>query len=133
MRCLIVDDSRTSRLTLAAAVRNATPHAVAIQEAPDPDAGLRAFDEGCPDVVFLDMCLDDRGGQGGLLAIRAMLARRPEARIVMVTSLPATHPDLVAAIGEGAFGHLAKPVRTDTVRKLLHELEAETGRLGRIR
>lgn len=132
-RYLIVDDSPTARLALSCAVRNADPGRGDISEAADPERGLASFRDAPPDVVFLDMVMDDRGGLAGLDTLRAMLRARPQTRIVLVTSLPPEHPDLISAIGEGAFGHIRKPVRTEAIRVLLHEVEAESGRLGRIR
>jgi ActR/RegA family two-component response regulator len=84
-------------------------------------------------VVFLDMMLDDSAHAGGLNALRAMLEERPDARIVLVTALPGEHPDVVKAVSLGAFGHLGKPIRTEAVRKILSVVEAEAGRMGRIR
>lgn len=131
-RFLIVDDSRTSRLTLAAAIRNASPRAD-IAEAQDVAAAIHAFTAGKPDVVFMDMMLDDTAATSGLNAVRNMLDTDPLARIVLVTALPAEHPDVMKAVSLGAFGHLGKPIRTEAVRKILSVVEAEAGRMGRIR
>ncbi|MCA1812701.1 MAG: response regulator [Halobacteriales archaeon] len=131
-RFLIVDDSRTARMTLAAAIRNAS-HGADVREAEDAQAAMDVFVEDRPEVVFLDMMLDDSAGQGGLGALRAMLDARPEARIVLVTALQPDHADVVKAVSLGAFGHLGKPIRTEAVRKILAVVEAEAGRMVRIR
>jgi DNA-binding NtrC family response regulator len=135
---LIVDDSRTSRLMLAQAVRTASGGPCEIAEAQDLDEALNAFETHRPEVVFLDMMLDlqtrgESGGSTGLVALQAMLEEQAGARVVLVTALPQDHPDVVSAISMGAFAFLNKPVRTEEVRRVLSAVEAEAGRVGRIR
>lgn len=137
-RYLIVDDSRTSRLMLAQAVRLASGQGCDIAEAKDLDEALAAFGASRPDVVFLDMMLDlhargESGGSTGLVALQAMLDEQPGARVVLVTALPSDHPDVVSAISMGAFAFLSKPVRGDDVRRVLGSVEAEAGRAGPVR
>lgn len=40
---------------------------------------------------------------------------------------------MAKAISDGAFAYVEKPVRGEAVRKVLQTLDAESGRLGRIR
>jgi DNA-binding NtrC family response regulator len=128
---LVVDDSPTIRLTLAAAIRHASGGMVKVLEAADANSAIDTFLRDKPSVVFLDMMLG--GGPTGLDALNVMLRERPEARVVLVTALPGDHPEVLAAISLGAFAHLGKPVRTDDVKRVLQTIEGEEGRLGRIR
>jgi CheY-like chemotaxis protein len=129
-RYLLVDDSPTVRLTLAAAIRNARKGVADIKEAGDAKAALTEFAAHRPDVVFLDMMLP---GESGLKVLERMLQSNPSAKIVLVTGLASDHPDIVQAIAGGAFGYLQKPARTDAVRRVLNDIETEAGRFSRIR
>jgi CheY-like chemotaxis protein len=130
-RYLVVDDSPTVRLTLAAAIRHVRPFGSEVVEAQDAKGALARFLETKPDVVFLDMML--AGGDKGLDVLREMLKSRPEAKIVLITGLASDDPEVRKAIMEGAFAHLQKPIRGELVRKALNEVEEESGRFGRIR
>jgi two-component system chemotaxis response regulator CheY len=129
-RYLLVDDSPTVRLTLAAAIRNARKGVTDVREAGDAKSALALFKEHRPDVVFLDMMLP---GDSGLKVLEKMLEANPSAKIVLVTGLASDHPDVVHAIASGAFGYLQKPARTDAVRRVLNDVETEAGRFSRIR
>lgn len=129
-RYLLVDDSPTVRLTLAAAIRNARKGVADIKEAGDAKAAISEFAAHRPDVVFLDMMLP---GESGLKVLERMLQTNPSAKVVLVTGLASDHPDVVQAIASGAFGYLQKPARTDAVRKVLNDIETEAGRFSRIR
>lgn len=130
-RYLIVDDSRTIRLAVGAALKQAGGIRTEVYEAEDTAGALTHFREKKPDIVFLDMMLAQ--GSKGLDALNAMLEERPDARIVIMTGLAPDHPDVVAAISHGAFAHIQKPVRLEAVKTVLSQVEAESGRLGRIR
>jgi DNA-binding NtrC family response regulator len=129
-RYLLVDDSPTVRLTLAAAIRNARKGVIDIKEAGDSKTALAEFVEQRPDVVFLDMMLP---GDSGLKVLEKMLKANPASKVVLVTGLASDHPDVVQAIANGAFGYLQKPARTDAVRRVLNDIETEAGRFSRIR
>jgi DNA-binding NtrC family response regulator len=132
VRILLVDDSPTIRLTLAAAIQKATRSPVELREAADAKTALKIFSAENPDAVFLDMMLAEQDVDG-LQVQREMLAKNPAARIVLCTGLPANDPRVVKGIQEGAFAYLPKPARSEAVRKILNEMEAESGRFGRIR
>lgn len=127
----MVDDSPTIRLTLKAAIQNAVKSNPRVVEAVDAHSAIDQFFLHNPSVVFLDMMLGQ--GAGGLDVLNVMLREKPDTRVVLVTALPQSHPDVVAAISLGAFAHIGKPVRTDEVKKVLDLIETEDGRLGRIR
>lgn len=127
---LIVDDSPTIRLSLAAAIKRTDPGAQ-VGEAADANEAMSIYTKRSFDIIFLDMMLG--GGPNGLSLLRSMLAHRPDSIIVIVTGLAADHPDIVTAVSQGAFAHLQKPVRTEAVRALLSSIQQERGRQGRIR
>lgn len=130
-RYLIVDDSPTIRMTLAAAIKQASRGAVEVVEVADGATAMKEFKSRTPDAVFLDIMLEEK--KDGLDLLKEMLKIDPKARVIFVTGLPASDPKVVKGIQQGAFGYLGKPARTDAVRKLLNDMEAEAGRFGRIR
>ena len=128
-RYLVVDDSRTSRLLLMGLLRAASREPADILEAANLDEALDAFSRAPPDVVFLDMQLDllvtgEPGGSTGNVALEAMLRERPDTRVVLVTALPADHPDVVDALERGARTLLAKPVSRPALEGALTALQA---------
>lgn len=128
---LVADDSRTIRLTLVAALKQAGPPSTEVVEATTDEEALRIFLDRPFDAVFLDMVLTDVGTS--LHILRRMLEVRPEARIIVVTGLEREHPDVVAAVSDGAFAYLRKPIRVDDIRGVLSQMDAESGRGLRIR
>lgn len=131
VKILVVDDSPTIRLSIGAAIRQARPVGATVYEAQDLKSAVDQFKRSKPDVVFLDMLLGEN--DKGLDVLRKMLSERPDARIVLLTGLPADDPEVRKAIMEGAFAHVQKPIRSESVRKVLNEVDEETGRFGRIR
>lgn len=130
-RILIVDDSRTVRLALAAALRNELGTRLEVVEAHDKEEALESFAERAPDVVFLDMVLPGESeGMVGFDILKSMLAARPEVPIVLVSGLPADHPEIVGAVNLGAFARIEKPLRPDDVRRVLDALEPERSTTG---
>lgn len=129
---LVVDDSPTIRLSLVAALRAA--HAggpVEVTEASTEREAVERFLGGSYDVVFLDMMLG--GARSALDVLRAILAARPEAKVVLVTGLDREHPDVVEAVSLGAFSYVRKPVRVAEIREAIEEIAAERGERVRIR
>jgi CheY-like chemotaxis protein len=128
---LVVDDSPTIRLALAAGLRNIHHAGCEIVEAGTEAEALDRFSNARFDVVFLDMMLSRE--RSALELLRAMLAQRPDARIILMTGLARESHEVVEAISLGAFGYLRKPVRTADVSDVLKDIEAEAGHLTRIR
>jgi CheY-like chemotaxis protein len=135
-RYLVVDDSPTVRLRVRQGLEQVAGGAAEIREAGTAPAALEAFGQARPDVVFLDLVLapTEPGGQAarGVDVMQAILALQPDARVVLLTGLPADHPDVVEGISQGAYAHLAKPVDLAALKQVLERAEMELGRLGRI-
>ena len=132
-RFLVVDDSPTVRYMLANALKYAVPvgtSGVEVVEAATPEAAMEAFAAATPEATFLDMVMD--GVVTGTTLLGQMLSRDPTARIVVLTGLPPTDADVVAAVSAGAFAYLPKPVRVDAIRTVLKELQSESSATRRI-
>lgn len=127
---LIVDDAATVRLMIADHVRAILP-GVEIVEAASATEGITAFEAAEHDVTFLDGVLAD--GPPSLDVLQAMLAIRPRARVVLTSARPREHPEVVEALGVGAYAYLAKPVKRAPIEEIFQRVEGDAGRLKRLR
>ena len=73
-----------------------------------------------PDVVLMDVSMP---GMDGIEATRRVLAVRPEARVVMLTSF-ADHERVIEALDSGAVGYILKDAESD---ELLRGVRAAAG------
>jgi CheY-like chemotaxis protein len=110
MKVLIIDDEahirEMMRLTLEAA-------GYEIAEAADGQEGLSRFGDGSAfDVVLLDQKMP---GLDGLETLRRVLARAPDARVVMVTAFASVEL-AVDAMRLGATDFLRKPMTPEALR-----------------
>ena len=110
MKVLIVDDEahirEMMRLTLEAA-------GYEVGEAADGEEGLARFGDGSGyDVVLLDQKMP---GIDGLETLRRLLARAPDARVVMVTAFASVEL-AVDAMRLGATNFLRKPMTPEALR-----------------
>jgi two-component system chemotaxis response regulator CheB len=128
-RFLVVEDSATVRLVIKSAIRKVDPSAL-VDEAEDAKSAMTMFRPDAHEVVFLDLVL--AGGTKGLVALDAILDKKPDARVVLVTGLPMDSIQVVSAISRGAAGVIQKPVRAEAVREILSTLELETGTIAQL-
>jgi two-component system response regulator RegA len=109
---LIVDDDRPfcDRLARAMGARGFTPHvANSVAE------GLAAVQGEAPSFAVIDLKLGDGSG---LDVMRALKAKRPDARAIILTGYGAI-ATAVVAVKLGAFDYLAKPVNADEIIAVL--------------
>lgn len=127
--CLIVDGSVDERAAVEGAVRAAGKGVGEFHEAADAETALQVFRERKPDIVFLDMELagDVRAGEGLGGLLRAMLAQRPHAPVVLLAR--ASEPDVVGAMNLGAIAALRRPLSADAVKQVLESIEPERARM----
>lgn len=135
---LIVDDSRSIRLALAQAIRQAWGPDVEILGAEDQEKAWSVLETTKLDVVFLDMIMpgetETPESAVGLEILRDIAEEKPEVPVVVVSGLPHNHPIMIHAISLGAIAHLPKPVRPADVKRLLENLTpgSQSDRLGYI-
>ncbi len=117
---LIVDDDRPfcDRLARAMGARGFTPRV-----ANSVADGLAAIEAEAPSFAVIDLKLADGTG---LDVMRALKAKRPDARAIILTGFGAI-ATAVVAVKLGAFDYLAKPVNADDI---IAALTAE--RVGRV-
>lgn len=117
IRILLVDDHAVVRTGYSTLLRNAASIEV-IAEADNGQAALREFIDKRPDIVIMDLSLP---GLGGLEAIRRIVAREPQAKILVFSM----HEDTVfveQALQAGARGYITKSsapeVLVEAVRRI---------------
>jgi two-component system, sensor histidine kinase len=116
LRVLVVDDSRSNAYQIASMARSfgcqvrlTTEGAEAVQMAGDWR----------PEIVLLDLLMP---GMDGFEVAERLRADYTEARIVAVTALD-EHDERVQKAGFDR--HLTKPVRRDTLRRVIWELASD--------
>lgn len=103
IRILIVDDQAIIRQGLRT-ILEAQPDLEVVGEAPDGNAAVALAERAAPDVVLMDIRMPN---QNGLEATRAILADRPETKIILLTTFD-VQEYVVAGIRAGAVGYLLK-------------------------
>ena len=106
IRVLIADDHAVVRQGLRTFLELQDDIEV-VADVADGEAALRAASEHEPDVVLMDLVMP---GGGGVAAIRALRERRPEARVLVLTSF-LDDEKLFPAVRAGAAGYLLKDVQ----------------------
>jgi DNA-binding NarL/FixJ family response regulator len=106
LRVLLVDDHEVVRDGIAA-LRRATDDIVVAGEAGSVQDAIDEADRTRPDVVVMDVRLQDGSG---IEATREIRARRPATQVLMLTSF-ADDEALFASIMAGASGYVLKQVR----------------------
>ena len=115
MRVLIADDQPSVGSTIALLVSAAKHHVVKVVS-PGAEA-IRAYHTYRPDVVLMDYSMARLNGG---TACRYILTEDPGARIVFVSSRPATE---LADLGAVAIMH--KPVDLEELEELLNNMDAQ--------
>jgi len=108
IRVLVVDDHPLVRQGLAAVLGGA-PDIEVIGAVADGTLAADAAVDGEVDIVLMDLSMP---GMDGVRATREVLARRPTARVVVLTSF-AEQARVHAALDAGAVGYLLKDTEPD--------------------
>jgi DNA-binding NarL/FixJ family response regulator len=118
MRVLLVDDHAVVRHGLANLLTAAGIEVVGSLE--DGELAEKAVRELEPDIVLMDLSMPV---MDGIDATRAVLAARPETKVIILTSF-AEHARLHAALEAGAVGYLLKDAEPDDIIRALRDAEA---------
>jgi DNA-binding NarL/FixJ family response regulator len=116
---LVVDDHPLMRAGLAGEI-NSQPDMRVAAEANDGKECLERFNELLPDVTLLDLRMPNMNGLDTLKAIRAI---KPDARVIILTTLVGD-VQVYRALQAGAMGYLLKSLLqnelVDTVRAVMN-------------
>lgn len=113
---LIVDDSHIIRRRIERSV--AIDGLDIVGTAADGEEAVRKFRKHLPDAVTMDLTMP---GMDGLETISAVLAIRPDTRILVISAL-ADRSTAIEAIRRGARGFLYKPFDDAQLNEALTEL-----------
>jgi two-component system, NarL family, response regulator LiaR len=122
IRVLIADDHAVVRQGLRTFLELQDDIEV-VADVADGAAAVAAVDEHAPDVVLMDLVMP---GVGGVEAIRLIRERRPQARVLVLTSF-LEDEKLFPAVRAGAAGYLLKDVEPQELVRAIrtaHEGEA---------
>ena len=111
--CLIVDDSRMSRLLLRNLIQHAHP-AWAVLEATSGDEALQIARDTPLGLVTMDYNMQGLNGLDAALALRAL---QPDARIVMLSAN--VQPSIQARAHAAGIPFIPKPITADTLQAII--------------
>lgn len=113
LKIMVVDDALLSQKRLISTLEG-LGHAV-VATANSGTKALVAYENHLPDLVTMDITMPE---MDGIAATRWILAKHPEARILIVTS-HADKATVLEALEAGAKGYIIKPFQAD---KLEHAI-----------
>jgi two-component system response regulator DevR len=117
LRVVLVDDHEVVRLGLRSLLER-QPDLMVVGEAETAQGAVCAVESLAPDVVVLDIRLP---GRSGVEACAEIKRRRPETKIVVLTSY-AEDEVLLDAIAAGAEGYVLKQVGSDDLVRALRRV-----------
>jgi two-component system response regulator DevR len=117
LRIVLVDDHEVVRLGLRTLLER-QPDLIVVGEAETANEAVQAVESLAPDVVVLDIRLP---GRSGVEACAEIKRRRPETKIVVLTSY-AEDEVLLDAIAAGAEGYVLKQVGSDDLVQALRRV-----------
>ena len=116
IRILLADDNEVLRWGLVQNL-SSEPDLVVVGEADEAGAAVAEFDRLAPDILILDLYMP---GGGGWVALEQVLARNPEARVVILSAADDA-ATVEAATVRGARAHVSK---SDGITRLLEVLRS---------
>jgi CheY-like chemotaxis protein len=122
LRFLVVDDSAVERVLLRGLLKQHWPNCDVL-EAPDGEEGLKAVEQGMPDLVLTDLCMPRSGGLDLLAGLREKQSTVP----VVVISGMGNEEAAVLALQAGAASYVPKqklPQMLVTTISMVTELAA---------
>jgi len=94
---LVVDDSEYMRSLIKRYV--SALDITVIGDAEDGNSGIEKFKELKPDIVTMDLAMDDGDG---IKAIKEIISHEPEAKIIVISSIAGQEPVIHEAMKAGA-------------------------------
>ena len=111
MKVLVADDSQFMRKAIMQLID------AEVVEASTEEEAVNRFNEHKPDVVFLDVMMNE--ADSGIKALRRIKEKSPDARVVLVTSLKEDNCLVQEAFELGIEGYLPKPFDKRELSKFL--------------
>lgn len=116
VKVLLADDHAIVRMGFRLLLEGAG--AAQVREADSGESALALYEQAPPDVLVMDISMP---GMGGLAALARLLARAPDARVLM---LSAYHESIVPmrALKAGALGYLSKRCQPDELVRAVRQV-----------
>jgi len=116
IRAVIADDEAFIRQVLLKMLERLGIEVVGVAE--NGRKAVELFTQTKPDIVILDIAMPE---MDGLEALRSILEKDPEARVLMCTSF-SSKQYVVEAVKVGAKGYLNKPFDLDKIREKISKI-----------
>jgi DNA-binding NtrC family response regulator len=129
MKVLIVDDSPAVIESLVDILQHLSGDELKVFTANNTKDAMKTFHEQDPDLVLMDMKMPP--GDGEKTALQ-MLKIRPKLRLVVMTGLQRTAPEVESLVSAGAYDVLSKPIRVDRLQEIFRLIDQETKKLRRV-
>jgi NarL family two-component system response regulator LiaR len=117
IRVLLIDDHAIIRDGIRSLLAT-EPDITVVREADNGRDGVSMAERLRPDVILMDLVMPE---MDGIEATRRIMASRPEARILVLTSF-AAEDKVFPAIKAGAFGYLLKDSDSEELVRAIHEV-----------
>jgi DNA-binding NarL/FixJ family response regulator len=125
IRVLIADDMALHRELLSKLLER-QPGIVVVGEAASPEEAIAAAAELSPDVVLMDLRMPRHDLQGGIRAIRQIVDRYPQVKVLALTESD-DEADVRAAALAGAIGYIVKSVKAAQIAEAVRAAHAGQG------
>ena len=119
IRVLCVDDHRLMREGITRIV-DVQPDMTVVAEASTGEEAVEQFVRHAPDITLMDLQLPT---MNGLQAIRAIRAKQPDARIIVLTMYHGDE-DIYRSLEAGAQGYLLKDTLPDDLIRVIREVHS---------
>ena len=114
VKILAVDDHRAFREVLRDLI-TAAPGFVLVGQASSGEEAVRAAERLTPELVFMDVAMP---GMGGIAATHAILSRRPDVVVVLISvDDPTLHPD-ARALGDAVVYARKQDLRPQQLKQI---------------
>ncbi len=118
-KILVVDDSIVMRKNLTAILEGAGHEVVG--EASNGRHAVSQYNELMPDVVTMDISMPI---MSGVEAVAAIISEHPEAKIIMISAVNQKKM-VFGAIKAGAKHYVMKPIESESVLNVIHEVMSD--------
>jgi DNA-binding NarL/FixJ family response regulator len=125
IRVLIADDMALHRELLGKLLER-QPDIVLVGEADSPEEAVEATARLTPDVVLIDLRMPRHDAQGGIRAMREIVARHPEVKVLALTESD-DEADVRAVALAGAIGYIVKSVKAAKIAEAVRAAHAGKG------
>lgn len=105
----VVDDEEYIRRSVSFALK----HEYKVQVFASAESAIEAMESSAPDLILLDVGLP---GMGGIEALASIKGKNPDLIVIMCTGFEDIET-VIAAMRQGAYDYIVKPLQADTLRR----------------